>query len=555
MADDFPKLDFIRDAVRESKERGEAIVLRFPPEPNGYLHVGHAKAITLNFSIAEEFGGRCNLRMDDTNPLKENVEFERAIQEDVRWLGFEWDGLFYASDYFGQLVEWAEQLIRQGDAYVDSLSADDIKAYRGTPLEVGRNSPYRDRSVEENLALFARMKAGEMAEGEAVLRAKIDMASPNYNMRDPALFRIRHAHHHRTGDRFCIYPMYDFAHPLSDAIEGITHSLCTLEFEHHRPLYDWCIEKVNPPAKPRQIEFSRLSLEYTLTSKRYLKKLVDEGVVTGWDDPRMPTIRGLRRRGVPSRALREFALATGVTKFNGVTELAKLDFHIRDVLNREAQRRMGVFEPLKVTIENWPAGHTEWLEAVNNPEDESAGARRVPMTGTLWIERDDFMLDPPKKFHRLSPGNEVRLRWGYVIRCTEAVVGADGSVTELRATYDPATRGGDTPDGRKVKGTIHWVSADHCVSCRARLIEPLFTVREPEDLSQLNPTSWTVIGVLAEPSVLELAVGTTFQFERKGYFCVDPDSDSAGEIVLNRTVSLKDSYAKQAAKTEAEPSA
>jgi len=543
--------DFIRDIVADDLRSGRhrRIVTRFPPEPNGYLHIGHAKSICLNFGIAQEFGGICHLRFDDTNPLKEDVEYVDSIQEDIRWLGFDWgDKLFFASDYFARLYEYAELLIRDGNAYVDSLSAEEMRVYRGTLTEPGRPSPYRDRSTEENLDLFRRMRAGEFADGAHVLRARIDMTSPNLNMRDPVLYRIRRASHHRTGDAWCIYPMYDFAHPLSDAIEGITHSICTLEFEDHRPLYDWLIEHCRTEAVPHQYEFARLNLNYTVMSKRRLLQLVTDGRVAGWDDPRMPTLSGLRRRGVPPEAIRAFSASVGVAKRNSTVDVGMLEHAVRDDLNRRAPRVMAVLRPLKVVIENWPAGRVDELEAVNNPEDASMGTRRVPFSGELWIEQDDFREVPPPKYFRLSPGREVRLRWGYFVTCTGVVKDGRGDVVEVRCTYDPETRGGSAPDGRKVKATIHWVSAAHALDAEVRLYDRLFAAEEPSGddwLGQLNPTSLEVLrGCKLEASLADAAPGSRWQFERMGYFCVDPVESRPGAPVWNRTVTLKDTWAK-----------
>jgi glutaminyl-tRNA synthetase len=543
--------DFIRDIVADDLRSGrhQRIVTRFPPEPNGYLHIGHAKSICLNFGIAQEFGGVCNLRFDDTNPLKEDVEYVDSIQEDIRWLGFDWgDNLFYASDYFEQLYEFAERLIHDDKAYVDSLSADEMRTYRGTLTEPGRPSPYRGRPPAESLDLFRRMRAGEFPDGAYVLRARIDMASPNLNMRDPVLYRIRRATHHRTGDAWCIYPMYDFAHPLSDAIEGITHSICTLEFEDHRPLYDWLIEHCRPLAVPHQYEFARLSLNYTVMSKRRLLELVDGGHVTGWDDPRMPTLSGMRRRGVPPEAIRAFCAAVGVAKRNSTVDVGMLEHAIRDDLNRRAPRVMAVLRPLRVVIENWPAGRIEELEAVNNPEDPAMGTRRVPFSGELWIEEDDFREVPPPKYFRLTPGREVRLRWGYFVTCTGVVKDGAGRVVEVRCTYDPATRGGSAPDGRKVKATIHWVSAAHALDAEVRLYDRLFTAEEPggdDWMAQLNPKALEVLrDCKLEASLAGAAPGSRWQFERMGYFCADPVDSSPGVPVWNRTVTLKDTWAK-----------
>ncbi len=506
--------DFIREIVAADLRDGrhETIVTRFPPEPNGYLHIGHAKSICLNFGIAREFGGRCHLRFDDTNPTKEEQEYIDAIQADVRWLGFDWgEHLYFASDYFHQLYEWAVHLIKAGKAYVDDLSADEIREHRGTLTEPGRNSPYRDRPIEENLDLFERMRKGEFPDGARVLRARIDMASPNINLRDPVLYRILHAEHPRTGDEWCIYPMYDFAHGQSDAIEGITHSICTLEFEVHRPLYDWFIENLPVPSRPRQIEFARLNITYTVLSKRVLLRLVNEGYVRGWDDPRMPTISGLRRRGFPAEGIRDFAAMIGVAKSDSVVEVGQLEHAVRDVLNRKAPRRFAVLQPLKVVIENYPEGQVEEMDVVNNPEDPSAGTRKVPFTRELWIEREDFMEEPPAKFFRLAPGREVRLRSAYFVTCREVVKDAAGEIVELRCTYDPATRGGDSPDGRRPKATLHWISADHAMPAEVRLYDHLFSRPDPgadgDLFADLNPDSEKVIlGCLVEPTLAELPV-------------------------------------------------
>jgi glutaminyl-tRNA synthetase len=552
-------LDFIREIVasdRAAGKHGGRVHTRFPPEPNGYLHIGHAKAICLNFGVALEFAGRCNLRMDDTNPTKEDIEYVESIEQDVAWLGFHWDGgTLYAADYFQQMYDYAEQLIRMGKAYVDDLTADEIRDYRGTLTEPGRDSPYRSRSVEENLDLFRRMKAGEFPDGSRVLRAKIDMASPNINMRDPTLYRIRHASHHRTGDAWQIYPMYDYAHPIEDAIEGITHSLCTLEFEDHRPFYDWVIETLETPYRPQQIEFARLNLNFTVMSKRKLLQLVQERHVAGWDDPRMPTISGLRRRGYTPESIRDFCDRVGVAKKENTIDVALLEHCVREDLNKRAPRAMAVLKPLKVVLENYPEGQIEQMEVVNNPEDPSAGTRQVPFSRELYIEHDDFRLDPPKKFFRLAPGREVRLRNAYLITCREAVTDpATGEVTELRCTYDPATRGGDAPDGRKVKATLHWVSAAHAVDGQVRLYDRLFSVSDPgaaegtDWLSTLNRDSLQVLDACKlEPSLGAAPAGTRFQFERLGYFVVDPDSTPA-RPVFNRTVTLKDSWARIEAK-------
>jgi glutaminyl-tRNA synthetase len=546
-------LDFVREIVEEDLRSGkhQSVVTRFPPEPNGYLHIGHAKSICLNFGIANEYPGHCNLRFDDTNPVKEDVEYARSIEEDVRWLGFDWgSNLFHASDYFPQLYAFAEQLINDGKAYVDSQSADEMRAARGTLTEPGANSPNRDRSVEDNLDLFRRMRAGEFPDGAHVLRAKIDMASPNMNMRDPVLYRIRHEHHHRTGDAWPIYPMYDYAHPLSDALEHVTHSLCTLEFEDHRPLYDWLVENVSVPARPRQYEFARLNINYTVMSKRKLLRLVEEKHVSGWDDPRMPTLAGLRRRGYTPASIRNFCERVGVARRENVIDFALLEWAIREDLNKTAHRVMGVLRPLRVVIENYPVGQTEEFETPNNPDEPQAGTRRVPFSRVLYIERDDFMEEPPKKFFRLAPGREVRLRSAYFITCTDVVKDEAGNIVELRATYDPATRGGDSPDGRKPKATLHWVSAEHAVSCEVRLYDRLFKVEDPDAdgdfLEHMNPQSLETIGdAKVEPSVTGASPLTRYQFERLGYFCVDPDS-TEGRLVFNRTATLKDSWSKEA---------
>jgi glutaminyl-tRNA synthetase len=545
-----PPTDFIRDIVAADVRDGRyaTIVTRFPPEPNGYLHIGHAKSICLNFGIAGEFGGRCNLRFDDTNPVKEEQAYIDAIGADVRWLGFDWgDRALHASDYFGQLYAWAVDLIGSGKAYVDDQSADEIRESRGTLTQAGRESPSRDRSVEENLDLFERMRAGEFPNGSRVLRARIDMASPNINLRDPVLYRIVHAAHPRTGDAWCIYPTYDFAHGQSDAIEGVTHSICTLEFEGHRPLYDWLIENLPVPSRPRQYEFARLNLTYTVLSKRVLLRLVNEGHVRGWDDPRMPTISGLRRRGFPAEGIRAFATEIGVSRNDSVVEIERLEHAVRDVLNRKAPRRFGVLDPLKVVIENYPEGQVEELEAINNPEDAAAGTRKVPFSRELYIERDDFAEDPPPKFFRLAPGREVRLRSAYFVTCREVVHDADGQVVELRCTYDPATRGGDAPDGRRPKATLHWVSAATAIPAEVRLYDHLFSRPDPgadgELFADLSPTSEVVVHGYVEPSVAEIPVGATIQFERLGYFCPDPVS-SPDHLVLNRTLTLKDTWAK-----------
>jgi len=547
-------VDFIRTIVDEDLAAGKnhgRLVTRFPPEPNGYLHIGHAKSICLNFGVAGERGGRCNLRFDDTNPAKEDVEYVESIKEDVAWLGFTWDAMFYASDYFEKLYQFAEELIRKDKAYVDGLTADEIRAYRGTLTEPGKDSPYRNRPIEESLDLFRRMRAGEFEDGKYILRAKIDMASPNLNMRDPALYRIRRAHHHRTGDTWCIYPMYDFAHPLSDALEQITHSICTLEFEDHRPLYDWCVNNLIEGDKPQQIEFARLNLNYTVMSKRKLLQLVQQNHVSGWDDPRMPTVSGLRRRGYTPESIRNFCARIGVAKKENVIDMAQLEHSIREDLNKRAPRVMAVLNPVKVVLTNYPEGQVEELDVINNPEDAAAGTRKVPFSRELYIERDDFREDPPKKFFRLAPGREVRLRCAYFITCTEVVKDANGEIVELHCTYDPATRGGDAPDGRKVKATMHWVSAPHALDVEVRLYDRLFSVEDPDDvpegktfLDHMNPTSLSVIPrAKAEPSLSAANAGDKFQFERLGYFCVDPDT-APGHLVFNRTVSLRDTWAR-----------
>ena len=545
--------DFIRDIIRADLDSGRrsGVVTRFPPEPNGYLHIGHAKSICLNFGVAAEFGGRCHLRFDDTNPAREEQEYIDAIKRDVRWLGFDWgDSLFHASDYFEQLYDWAVHLIRTGKAYVDDQSQEAMRATRGTLTEAGTDSPFRDRGVEENLDLLARMRAGEFPNGARVLRAKIDMAAGNINLRDPVLYRILHATHPRTGDAWCIYPSYDFAHGQSDAIEGITHSLCTLEFEDHRPLYDWFLDNLPVPSRPRQYEFARLNLSYTVLSKRVLTQLVRDRHVSGWDDPRMPTLAGLRRRGVPPAAIRDFVKRIGVARADSLVDVAMLEASIREELNRTALRRMAVLRPLKVVIENYPEGQTEELDAVNNPEDSAAGARPVRFSREIYVEREDFIEDPPKKFFRLSPGAEVRLRYAYFVTCREVVKDAGGEVVELRCTYDPETRGGNTPpDGRKVKATLHWVSAADSVPAEVRLYNPLFTSPTPDVgnfAGALNPDSVEVLtGCRLEPAILGGNDEAPIQFERLGYFCRDGDS-SPGRPVFNRTVGLRDSWAKQA---------
>jgi len=549
--------DFIRDIVRADLASGrhKSVVTRFPPEPNGYLHIGHAKSICLNFGIADEFGGHCNLRYDDTNPTKEDQEYIDAIERDVRWLGFDWGKrLYHASDYFEQLYAWAEHLIGAGKAYVDDQSHEEMRATRGTLTEPGTNSPFRERPVAENLDLFRRMRAGEFPNGARVLRAKIDMASGNINLRDPVLYRILHAAHPRTGTAWYIYPSYDFAHGQSDAIEGITHSLCTLEFEDHRPLYDWFLDNLPVPSHPHQYEFARLNLTHTILSKRVLTELVRGGHVRGWDDPRMPTLAGLRRRGVPPAAIREFVRRIGVAKANSVVDAAMLDFAIREELNKTAQRRMAVLRPLKIVIQNYPEGKVEELEAVNHPDDATAGARRIRFSRELFIERDDFMENPPKKFFRLSPGAEVRLRYAYFVTCREVVKNAAGAVTELRCVYDPATKGGNAPDGRKVKATLHWVSASHSIAAEVRLYNPLFNRADPDPgnfAAQIDPNALEVLSeARVEPVLAELKAGEVVQFERQGYFCPDPDSEP-GRLVFNRTVGLRDTWAKVEAKAAA----
>jgi glutaminyl-tRNA synthetase len=548
--------DFIRDIINEDNKIGRynnQVYTRFPPEPNGYLHIGHAKSICLNFGIARDYKGKCNLRFDDTNPAKEEVEYVESIMEDVRWLGFQWDGLFYASDYFEQLYLWAELLIQKGLAYVDDCSAEEISRMRGAPTEQGKPSPYRGRSPEENLSLFRRMRAGEFPDGSRVLRAKIDMNSPNLYMRDPVLYRIRRETHHRTGDDWCIYPLYDYAHGQSDAIEGITHSICTLEFENHRPLYDWFLNALGLPHKPRQIEFARLNVTYTVMSKRKLLELVQEKYVSGWDDPRMPSISGLRRRGYTPEAIRTFAERIGVAKVNSTVDLAFLEYCLREDLNKRARRVMAVLDPLRVVVTNYPGDKTEWLDADNNPEDPAAGTRQVPFSRILYIEREDFQENPEKGFFRLSPGREIRLKHAYYITCNEVVKDpATGNITELRCTHDPESRGGDTPDGRKVKGTSHWVSAAHALSAEVRLYENLFTLENPSDIPEgkdwrdfINPTSLRVLrDVKVEPSLKEAKPGSVFQFLRQGYFSADIKDFLPDRLVFNRTVTLKDTWAK-----------
>jgi glutaminyl-tRNA synthetase len=545
--------NFIRDQIikdLETKKYDGQVQTRFPPEPNGYLHIGHAKSICLNFGLADEFGGKTNLRFDDTNPEKEEQEYVDSITKDVHWLGFEWDGLYYASDYFDQLYEWAIKLINDGKAYVDDLSAEEIRQHRGTLTEPGKDSPHRNREAKENLDLFERMRKGEFPDGSRVLRAKIDMASPNLNLRDPVMYRILHAEHNRTGGKWCIYPMYDYAHGQSDSIEHVTHSVCTLEFEDHRPLYNWFIQQLGI-FPSQQMEFDRLSLTYTLLSKRKLLTLVQEKHVTGWDDPRMPTLSGIRRRGYTPEAIRNFCAAIGVSKTNGTLELAMLEHFVREDLNKRAPRVMAVLRPLKVVIDNYPEGQVEEVEAVNNPEDESAGKRKVPFSKVLYIEQDDFREDPPKQYYRLSPGREVRLRYGYFITAKSVVKNDSGEVVEVHCTYDPATRGGNAPDGRKVKSTIHWVSAAHALDAEVRIYDKLFTKEDPNQVEEgqeftanLNPVSLEVIAqAKLEPSLGNAPIGGRYQFERLGYFCVDPDS-TPGRPVFNRTVALKDTWAK-----------
>jgi glutaminyl-tRNA synthetase len=554
--------NFIRDIVirdQETGKYGKNVQTRFPPEPNGYLHIGHAKSICLNFGLAHEFGGKTNLRFDDTNPEKEEQEYVDSIMKDVHWLGFQWDGLHYASDYFDELYDWAVKLINNGKAYVDDLTAEEIRKYRGTLTEPGKDSPYRNRTPAENLDLFERMRKGEFPDGSRVLRAKIDMASPNLNMRDPVMYRILHADHHRTGSKWPIYPMYDFAHGQSDSIEHVTHSVCTLEFEDHRPLYNWFIEQLGI-FPSQQIEFDRLGLTYTLLSKRKLLTLVQEKHVTGWDDPRMPTLSGMRRRGYTPEAIRSFCGAIGVSKTNGTLELAMLEHFVREDLNKRAPRVMAVLHPLKVVIDNYPEGQVDEVDAVNNPEDESAGKRKVPFSKVLYIEQDDFREDPPKQYYRLSPGREVRLRYGYFITATSVVKNDKGEIVEVHCTYDPATRGGNAPDGRKVKSTIHWVSAAHAVDAEVRVYDKLFTKEDPNQVEEgqeftanLNPNSLEVIPhAKLEPSLANSAIESRYQFERLGYFCVDPDS-KPGHPVFNRTVALKDTWAKVEKKIDKKP--
>jgi glutaminyl-tRNA synthetase len=545
--------NFIRDIILDdlkTNKFGGRVQTRFPPEPNGYLHIGHAKAICLDFGLADEFGGKTNLRFDDTNPEKEDTEYVDAIMEDVKWLGFRWDGLFYASDYFDQLYEWAVKLVKDGKAYVDDHSAEEIRKFRGTLTEPGKDSPYRSRSVEENLNLFERMKAGEFRDGSRVLRAKVDMGSPNLNMRDPVMYRILHAEHHRTGNKWCIYPMYDYAHGQSDSLEKVTHSMCSLEFADHQPIYRWFIEQLGI-FPSQQIEFDRLSLTHTLMSKRLLRKLVEDGTVRGWDDPRMPTLCGLRRRGYTPESIRNFVSAAGVSRTNGIVELAMLEHFVREDLNKRAPRVMAILHPLKVVIDNYPEGQAEQMEATNNPEDATAGSRKVPFSRVLYIEQDDFREVPPPKYFRLTPGREVRLRYGYFITCKSVVKNDQGEVVEVHCTYDPATRGGNAPDGRKVKSTIHWVSAEHAVDAEVRVYENLFTKENPADVEEgqdvtanLNPNSLELIArAKVEPSLANATAGSRYQFERLGYFCADRDS-KPGALVFNRTVALKDTWAR-----------
>jgi glutaminyl-tRNA synthetase len=552
--------NFIREIILDdlkTNKYGGRVHTRFPPEPNGYLHIGHAKSIHLNFGLAKEFGGKCNLRFDDTNPSKEETEYVDSIIEDVKWLGGDWEGrLFYASDYFGQLYEWAVQLIQAGKAYVCDLTPEQVRQQRGSLTEPGQESPYRSRSVEENLDLFARMKAGEFPDGARTLRAKIDMAAANLNLRDPIMYRILHAEHHRTGNQWCIYPMYDFAHGESDSIERITHSICTLEFEDHRPLYDWYVEQLGI-YHPQQIEFDRLNITYTLLSKRKLLALVQNKLVNGWDDPRMPTISGLRRRGYTPEAIRNFCRRVGVSKTNGTTEIGLLEYFLREDLNKRAARVMAVLRPLRLVIDNYPEGHVDQMDAVNNPEDESMGSRKVPFSRVLYIEQDDFREDPPKQYFRLAPGREVRLRYAYFVKCTSVVKDEAGLVTEIHCTYDPATRGGNAPDGRKVKSTIHWVSAEHAIDAEVRLYDTLFTREDPNQVAEgqeftanLNPQSLEVVsGAKLEPSLRGALAGASFQFERLGYFSVDPDT-KPDKPVFNRTVALRDTWAKIEKKSE-----
>ncbi len=549
----FKQGSFIQDIIDEDMKNntyGGRVHTRFPPEPNGYLHIGHAKAICIDFGIAEAYGGLCNLRFDDTNPTKEEVEYVESIKDDIHWLGFDWgDRLFYASNYFEQLYQYAIKLIEQGKAYVCDLNAEQIREFRGTLKEPGRHSPYRDRSIAENLDLFKRMRAGEFADGSRVLRAKIDMASPNINMRDPVIYRILRATHHRTQDEWCIYPMYDYAHPLSDAIEGITHSLCSLEFEDHRPLYNWFLQELQIPQAPKQIEFARLNLGYTITSKRKLRRLIDEGVVNDWDDPRLPTLSGMRRRGYTPTAIREFCNRIGVAKTNSIIDILQLEHCQREELNAHAQRVMAVLKPLKVVITNYPEGQTEYFDTENNPEDTTAGTRKIPFSRVIYIEQDDFMENPPRKYFRLAPGREVRLKSAYYIKCEEVVKDASGAIVELRCTYDPDSRGGTTADGRRVQGTLHWVSAAHAVPAEVRLYNQLFLTEDPEQggdfMVNVNPDSLQLITeCLVEPGLREADLGQRFQFMRQGYFCLDPDTKT-DKLVFNRIVSLKDTWSKK----------
>jgi glutaminyl-tRNA synthetase len=556
MSDDAGRnLNFVEHAIEQDLATGrfDGVRTRFPPEPNGYLHIGHAKSICLNFGLAQRYGGTCNLRFDDTNPTKEEVEYVESIKEDVRWLGFQWDNLYFASDYFEQLYQWAEQLVEQGTAYVCDLTADQTREYRGTLTEPGRNSPFRDRTPAENLRLLRAMREGQFPDGARTLRAKIDMSHPNLNMRDPVMYRILHAHHHRTGDAWCIYPMYDWAHGQSDSLERISFSICTLEFENHRPLYDWFCDQLEI-YHPRQIEFARLKLSYTVMSKRKLLQLVREGYVKGWDDPRMPTISGLRRRGYTPESIRRFCDRIGVARFDSTIDVTVLENAIREHLNEVAPRRMAVLDPLKLVITNWPAGKIELVEAVNNPEDPSAGSRSVPFSGELYIEREDFQENPPPKYHRLKPGGAVRLRYGYIVDCTDVIKNSAGEVVEIRCTYDPATRSGEDSSERKVKGTIHWVSAEHAVAAEVRLYDRLFSVEDPDNrpagqsfLEVLNADSLRSIDAYLEPALEAAAVGERFQFERQGYFSVDADS-RPGRLVFNRVVGLRDTWAKIASK-------
>jgi glutaminyl-tRNA synthetase len=553
--------NFIRHIIQKDLDNGKNdgnVHTRFPPEPNGYLHIGHAKSICLNFGLASEFSGLCNLRFDDTNPTKEDVEYVDSIKGDVRWLGFDWqDREFYASDYYEKLYEYGVQLIRQGDAFVCDLTPEEIREYRGAPTYPGKESPYRERSVEENLDLFQRMRAGEFEEGSRTLRAKIDMSSPNLNLRDPIIYRIMKAHHHRTGDKWCIYPMYDFAHGLSDSIEGVTHSICTLEFEDHRPLYDWFLDKLKVPCHPQQIEFARLNMNYTVMSKRKLLELVNQGLVNGWDDPRMPTVSGLRRRGYTPESIRNFMERIGVAKASSVIDVALLEHCLREDLNHRALRVMAVLRPLKVVIDNYPDDQVEEFDAINNPEDESAGTRKLPFSKVVYIERDDFMEDPPKKFFRLAPGREVRLKFAYLVTCTDVVKDENGEVVELHCTYDPGSRGGEAPDGRRVKGTLHWVSAAHALDAEVRLYDRLFSKENPDDTEEgedfkdcLNSDSLeTLTGCKVEAGLSDATADTRYQFLRQGYFCADNKDSAAGKLVFNRSVSLKDSWAKMRKKT------